>query len=315
MNGHTYDFAVSAYNKAGEGQRSPGVSVTPGLGNSSAPTGLSAIPGNTQVALSWSTPDNDGGAPIDYYVIYRNGSDVKHVLGNSVNITGLENGRSYSFTVAAHNIAGMSGNSSSVQAIPFTVPDAPNRPTAFQGDRQVTLNWTAPNSEGRSIDYYVVYQDGTALPDHPAGLSTIIHGLTNGQTYSFNVSAHNLAGSGQESIAVTATPSPAPTVPGAPTGLVATPGNAQVSLSWTAPISNGGSPIDYYIVYQNGTDITHPTSTTQIVPGLKTGVSYTFMVAAHNAIGKGARSSGVSVTLIRPHGHSRSTDRTKCHTG
>src|SRR4029077_12999576 len=32
---------------------------------------------------------------------------------------------------------------------------------------------------------------------------------------------------------------PPPTAPGAPTGLSATPGNAQVALTWTAPASNG----------------------------------------------------------------------------
>ena len=37
-------------------------------------------------------------------------------------------------------------------------------------------------------------------------------------------------------------------VPGAPTGLAATPGNGQVALTWTAPASTGGSPISSYTV-------------------------------------------------------------------
>jgi hypothetical protein len=40
------------------------------------------------------------------------------------------------------------------------------------------------------------------------------------------------------------------TAPGAPTGLAATAGNAQVSLSWGAPASNGGSAITSYKVYR-----------------------------------------------------------------
>ena len=36
-------------------------------------------------------------------------------------------------------------------------------------------------------------------------------------------------------------------VPGPPTGLTATPGNAQVTLSWTAPASTGGLPVSYII--------------------------------------------------------------------
>lgn len=37
-------------------------------------------------------------------------------------------------------------------------------------------------------------------------------------------------------------------IPGAPTALNATPGNNQVSLSWTAPASDGGSAITDYTV-------------------------------------------------------------------
>ena len=289
-NGQTYVFAVSAYNKAGEGPKTANVSVTPGIQNSSEPTDLVAITGDGRVNLFWSAPDR--GASIDYYVIYQNGKDVKQVnsISTETIIIGLIDGRSYNFTVAAHRSAGMSGNSSSVQVIPYTFPYAPNQPTAVPGDKQVTLSWTAPLSIGRPIDYYIVYQDGTALPDHPTGPSTVITGLVNGQTYSFKVSAHNLAGSGPWSEAVTATPSPAQTVPGVPIDLVATPGNAQVSMSWKAPTSNGGAAIDYYIVYQNGTDIAHTTLTTKSVSGLINGVSYKFEVAAHNSVGPGPQS-------------------------
>jgi hypothetical protein len=45
-------------------------------------------------------------------------------------------------------------------------------------------------------------------------------------------------------------------VPGAPTGLVATPGPNQVALSWNAPTNRGGSPITDYVVSEyNGGSI------------------------------------------------------------
>ena len=37
-----------------------------------------------------------------------------------------------------------------------------------------------------------------------------------------------------------------PTAPGAPNLTAANPGNDSVALNWTAPVSNGGSPITGY---------------------------------------------------------------------
>ena len=93
----------------------------------------------------------------------------------------------------------------------------------------------------------------------------------------------------------------AATVPGAPTGLTATPGNAQVSLSWTAPSSTGGSPLTNYLVdYQLTSTSTWTqfglptsTSTTATVTGLTNGSAYNFEVYAVNAIGTSASSSNI----------------------
>ena len=298
-NGQTYNFTVCAQNNAGNGPPSSGVLATPRPDISSEPTNLAVTPGNEQVELSWTPPGYDGGAAIDYFVIYQNNVDVQHNTTTSGTITGLTNGQSYSFTVAAHSSAGMGANSSPINSIPYTVPDVPTGFAGILGNGNITLSWTAPVFDGgRGIDYYVVYQNGVALPYHLSGPSTIIPGLVKDQAYSFTVSAHNQAGMGQQSNTVSITPSETPTVPGAPTGLIAVPGSTQMSLTWTAPISNGGAAIDYYIVYQNGTDIAHPTPPGQIAAGLTNGVSYTFTVAAHNAAGIGPQSSGVSATPI-----------------
>ena len=59
----------------------------------------------------------------------------------------------------------------------------------------------------------------------------------------------------------------APTTPDAPTGLTAVSGINQVTLTWTAPAFNGGGPIDYYIVYQDGVEVTgyHPAGLTTTI--------------------------------------------------
>lgn len=299
-NNHTYSFSVAAYNSLNhgtEGSRSSVIQATPIPETSSPPTGLTGVPGNGKVDLSWSTPDNNGGGPIDYFVVYQDGIDVKHVAGNSGTISGLMNNRSYSFAVGAHNYVGTGSKSGAILATPYTAPDAPTGLAGALGNGQITLNWTAPAFDGgRDIDYYILYQDGVALPYYLTGPSTIINGLINGRTYSFAVSAHNLAGIGVLSVATSTSPSPAPTVPGTPSGLVAIPKNAEVSLSWKAPTRNGSSAIDYYIVYQDGIDITHSATNSTTISGLVNGHLYTFTVAAHNSAGTGAIASNVSAT-------------------
>ena len=93
------------------------------------------------------------------------------------------------------------------------------------------------------------------------------------------------------------------TFPGSPTNLTPTAGNAQATLSWSAPTNNGGSDITGYTVkYSNGTAIatTGAGTTSYTVTGLTNGTSYTFMVTANNIVGSSAPSSTVSVTPVNP---------------
>ena len=84
------------------------------------------------------------------------------------------------------------------------------------------------------------------------------------------------------------------TAPGAPTAVTATAGDAQATVSWTAPASNGGSAITSYTAISSPdakscTWSTGPLSCT--VTGLTNGTAYTFTVKAHNVIGDGPASS------------------------
>jgi hypothetical protein len=85
----------------------------------------------------------------------------------------------------------------------------------------------------------------------------------------------------------------AATVPGAPTSVVATAGNTTAYVTWSAPASNGGSPITDYTVSSSPGGLTCTTTgvTTCTVTGLTTGTSYTFTVTATNAIGTGPASA------------------------
>ena len=86
------------------------------------------------------------------------------------------------------------------------------------------------------------------------------------------------------------------TVPHAPSGLMATPGNAEVTLSWMVP-NDGGSAIKYYEYNVNGGAWTSTggKSTSYTVTGLINGQPYEFRVRAVNSVGPGAESKPVSI--------------------
>lgn len=89
-------------------------------------------------------------------------------------------------------------------------------------------------------------------------------------------------------IVVTSPPSAAITVPGAPTIGTATAGNAQASVTFTPPSSNGGAAITSYTLTSNPGGFTGSgASSPVVVTGLTNGTSYTFSATATNSVGTG----------------------------
>ena len=184
----------------------------------------------------------------------------------------------------------------------MTVPDAPLAVTAVGGDKQASLTWTKPARDGGLpiTDYVVEYRRlkdafWTVFADGVSTATTAtVTGLVNGANYAFRVRAKSAFGesaSSAESNYITVRG-----LAGAPTGLVATGGDAVANLSWTAPADNGGGTItDYRIEYRRTTEtawtvFTRAASpaTTATVTGLTTATSYVFRVAAVNVVGTGA---------------------------
>jgi hypothetical protein len=94
------------------------------------------------------------------------------------------------------------------------------------------------------------------------------------------------------------------TVPDAPTGVSATPGDASAQVTWTVPGDGGSAITSYTVTPYIGTTAQTPTTVsgtisdpTVTVTGLTNGTAYTFKVSATNAVGTGAASaSSNSVT-------------------
>jgi invasion protein IalB len=293
-NGTTYTFTVTATNAIGTGPASaPSNAVTPAT-VPEAPTGVSAVAGNGQATVSFTAPVSDGGSPITSYTVTSSPGGITATGTSSpITVTGLANGTTYTFTVTATNVIGIGPASAPSNPVtPATVPEAPTGVSAVAGNGQATVSFTAPASDGGSpITSYTVTSSPGGITAMGSTSPITVTGLTNGTTYTFTVTATNAIGTGPASA-----PSNAVTplgLPGAPTGVSAVAGNGQATVSFTAPASDGGSPITFLHGNLQSWRRSRPTASTSpiTVTGLTNGTTYTFTVTATNAIGTGPASA------------------------
>jgi fibronectin type 3 domain-containing protein len=204
-----------------------------GAGTAPAPpTALAGTAGNQQVSLTWSA---SRGAT-SYHVKRATTSGGPYTqmgapTSPSYTDTGLTNGTKYFYVVSALNASGESANSTEVSSTPETpIPPAPTGLIATAGNQQVSLTWTASSG---ATTYHVKRSTTSGGPytqvAAPTTASYINTGLTNGTKYYYVVSALNTSGESGNSSEVSGTP--ALPVPPAPTDLVATAGNQQISLT------------------------------------------------------------------------------------
>jgi hypothetical protein len=94
------------------------------------------------------------------------------------------------------------------------------------------------------------------------------------------------------------------TVPASPTNLVATAGNAQISVAFTAGADGGGSITNYEYTINGGTTwiAASPavTSSPLVITGLTNYTAYTVQIRAVNNAGAGTASASVSATPFAP---------------
>ena len=308
-----YAFTVFATDLSGAASPPSALSVTvPGAPRSVVPT-----PGNGLVTVAFAPPTSDGGYSITSYTAVSSNlttaatsSTSAASTSTSIQVSNLTNGNPYAFVVYATSAVGKGEKSAaSAAVIPVTVPGAPTSVVATPGDRSASVAYTPPTSDGgsRITSYTAVSSNlttaATSSTQSVASTSTsiLVSSLTIGNPYSFIVYATSDVGKGIES-AASAAVTPV-TVPGAPTGVVATPGDRSASVAYTPPTSDGGSRITSYTAVSSNlttaatssTQSVASTSTSILVSSLTIGNPYSFIVYATSDVGKGIKSAASAV--------------------
>ncbi|TGG90063.1 MAG: hypothetical protein ERJ67_11555, partial [Aphanocapsa feldmannii 277cV] len=310
-NGTTYTLAVRAVSVSGQGQWST-INAAP-VPVPAAPTGLTVFPLDTRVWLVWANPDND--TITGYHTSTDGGTTFElHSYGSARGalLTGLTNDTTYTFAARALNGSG-NGPWAMVSGAPVAKPSAPSDLSATAGNRKVTLSWSDPDNA--TITGYEVSSDGGSTFSAIGGsdASTTSHTvkwLTNGTVYRFAVRAVNASGKGapsmrnaipRSSFSGAGGQSAAPPAP--PSGLSATPGASQVTLSWDDP--DDASISGYEVSSDGGSTFTaisgsDASTTSHTITGLVNGTTYTLALRALNASGNSAASSSLPTTPLLP---------------
>lgn len=180
VNGTSYTFTVTATNASGTSPASVASApvIPPGIAVPAAPTGVTALAGDTQASVSFTVSPPPQGSPITSYVVTSapGGIVVSIPPPASGNIAtalvgGLTNGVSYTFTVQAVNVAGASAPSASSNAV---VPSAAHVPVLNVGISGPSSVSAAPAQVTYTI---TVTNPITATSNFPANVS-VTHTLS-----------------------------------------------------------------------------------------------------------------------------------------
>lgn len=307
---HTYQYKVTALRSGQPSDPTSMVSATAHYAPPPAPGNLRGqSSGDGGIDIAWDPP-----APGLYYWIYwrdaTNGEAFQKAGlptdRTDWRVTSLRHGHVYEFKVTAHNAGGEGPASATIQVTSSGgLPARPANLAATAGDGRVTLNWSASSSP--NVWYLVWMRDATAGQSwqqwqYPVTTccSATAEPLTNGHTYEFKIAATNASGNSAPSNVVSARPMPP--FPQAPSGLVATPGNGQVSLRWNASPTAG---VWYWVEYRPAggtwTRTQYPVTTccSFTMTFLNNGTTYEFRVRSTNLSGDSPPSN---VASARPSG-------------
>jgi len=212
--------------------------------------------------------------------------------------------------VRAVNVVGSGAASADLCATAKVVPDAPSISSITTRDRSASVAFSLGANGGAAItDIEYSTDNGSTWQSSGRTTSPLqISGLTNGTTYTIRLRAKNSVGVSTESSATSATVTPA-NVPNAPSISSIVEGNAQLTVTFSPPTSDGGESITGYQYSTDGGSTWTTKSTTgtttrvMVIEDLSTngttdltnGTSYSVAVRAVSNAGNGLTSSLLDV--------------------
>ena len=273
------------------------------------PTGVSATPGTFAVTVGW----NSAAGATGYNVSRSTTSGAGYTLLGTAPTTvaspyvdpGVTANATYYYVVTAINTIATCASASSVQvsATPHDscLPPAAPVVTATAGNGQVSLSWTAPAG---AISYNVARSTtpGTgymSIATVTSGTAYVDSTAANGTTYYYVVTASNGTCNSVSSAETSAAPGCTP--PAVPTNLVATAGNNQIALTWTA--STGATSYKVSRATVSGgpyTTIATPSSAAYTDTSAANGTTCYYVVASSNGSCTSASSAQAAGTPVAP---------------
>uniref|UniRef100_A0A2K5ZA22 Immunoglobulin-like and fibronectin type III domain-containing protein 1 n=1 Tax=Mandrillus leucophaeus TaxID=9568 RepID=A0A2K5ZA22_MANLE len=267
------------------------------------------------VCLRWRPPRDDGGQPVECYMVERRQAGrstwlkVGEAPADSTTFTDahVEPGRKYAFRVRAVTSegAGEALESEETLVAPEALPKAPSAPAILSASSQgITLTWTAPRGPGSAhiLGYLIERRKKgsntwTAVNDQPVPERRwTVADLRQGCQYEFRVTAVAPSGPGEPGPPSDAVFARDPMRPPGPVRnlQVTDTSNTSITLSWAGPDTKDGDEAQGYVVELCGSDSlqwlpchagTVPV-TTYTAKGLRPGEGYFVRVTAVNEGGQ-----------------------------
>jgi len=292
-----HTVSVAAETAGGVGAYSTPISARGSV--ASQPSGFTAVGGVGLVETSWADQANDSVPVLGYVLSYRkSSSDASTTIrlpssAKRQTVDGLDEGSLYSFSLLIVDDVG-EGFSATATATVQPRPGIPTGLSVTADNGRLAISWYAPSLGATGYKVYITQaSNGIVVVRAVSGTSLSETGLVNGESYSVQVSAINVAGESDKTTAV----SKIVCAVSSPTQVAAVPdGFGQATVTWTPPYTPSNLPITRYSVKVDG--VVQTTSQTRLTAtgfGGGHATQHTVSVAAETAAGLGAYSAPISI--------------------